>query len=308
MTMAKVTLFVKDLIATIVILLTMLSPFSDKTGVSYEAENPDELIMSMTVVSDVHIEKLNPTSYQYFFDILKNIKAGKDIDAVAYLGDNVMNGQLMENILFYNAVKAVSPSDRQYVITGNHDLGNGERNYDLSCRDFIANNQLYLGNDIDKIYYYKIVNGCYIIALASEDESAQGLKMSDEQIEWLKGVLEEAKAADAPIIVLNHFPVYSITGEDSNGVPREYRDLAFILNKYDKLLFLHGHYHNDLASGNFYNWWGVDSINLPRVTEYFEYEPGDGVVIEVYEDHFLVKGRDFVKGEWLDELVYTYNF
>lgn len=219
-----------------------------------------------------------------------------------------MNGQLMENILFYNAVRSVNPSDNQFVITGNHDLGLGERDYEASCKDFIANNKLYLGNDIDKIYYYKIVNGCYIIALASEDETAQGLEMSDEQLEWLKGVLEEAKAADAPIIVLNHFPVYSITGEDSDGVPREYRDLAFILNQYDKLLFLHGHYHNELAPGNFYNWWGVDCINLPRVTEYFDYEPGDGVVIEVYNDHFLVRGRDFVKGEWLDGLVYTYNF
>lgn len=204
MSMAKIGIFVKDLIATVVILLTMLSPFSDKSGVPYEAENADELVMSMSVVSDVHIEKLNPTSYQYFFDILKNLKAGKDNDAVAYLGDNVMNGQLIENILFYNAVKAVNPSDRQYVIVGNHDHGLGERSYKASCNDFIANNRLYLGNDIDKTYYYKIVNGCYIIALASEDETAQGFQMSDAQIEWMKGVLEEAKAANAPIIVLNH--------------------------------------------------------------------------------------------------------
>ncbi|MBR6567829.1 MAG: metallophosphoesterase [Clostridia bacterium] len=179
MNMSKIGIFVKDLIATVVILLTMLSPFSDKTGVAYEAENAEKLVMSMSVVSDVHIEKLNPTSYQYFFEILKNIKAGKDIDAVAYLGDNVMNGQLIENILFYNAVKAVNPSDNQYVIVGNHDHGLGERSYKASCNDFIANNRLYLDNNIDKTYYYKIVNGCYIIALASEDETAQGFQMSE---------------------------------------------------------------------------------------------------------------------------------
>ena len=305
---SKVYIVVRDIILTIGILLTMFSPAIDQSGVPYEAENAEELVMSMSVVSDVHIEKLNPTSYQYFYEILKNIKAGKDIDAVAYLGDNVMTANFLENLLFYNAVKKVNPSDKQYVITGNHDLGNGAGNYKASCRDFIANNKLYLGNELETTYYYKIVNGCYIIALSSEDETAQGFIMSDAQIEWMKGVLEEAKAANAPVIVLCHFPIYEIVGEDSNGNPRDYRDLAWILNKYDKVLYLYGHRHNELKANNFKEWHGVDVINLPRVTEYFDYEPGDGIVIEVYNDHFLVKGRDFVKGEWVDGLEYTYNF
>ena len=305
---SKVYIVVRDIFLIIGILCTMFSPFADQSGVPYEAENADELVMSMSVVSDVHIEKLNPTSYQYFYEILKNIKAGKDIDAVAYLGDNVMNGHLLENLFFYNAVKQVNPSDKQYVITGNHDLGNGAGSYKASYNDFLANNKYYLGNELETTYYYKIVNGCYIIALASEDETAQGFIMSDTQIEWMKSVLEEAKAANAPIIVLCHFPIYEIVGEDSNGNPRDYRDIAWILNKYDKVLYLYGHRHNELKPGNFYNWWGVNCINLPRVTEYFDYEPGDGIVIEVYNDHYLVKGRDFVKGEWVDGLEYTYNF
>ena len=305
---SKVYIVVRDIILIIGILFSIFSPLTDKSGVPYEAEKPDELVMSMSVVSDVHIEKLNPTSFQYFYDILKNIKAGKDIDAVAYLGDNVMTAHFLENVFFYNAVKQVNPSDNQFVITGNHDLGNGAVSYSASYNDFIANNKLYLGNNIDKTYYYKIVNGCYVIALASEDETAQGFHMSDAQIEWMKGILEEAKAANAPIIVLCHFPIYEIAGVDSNGEPRDYRDLAWILNKYDKVLYLYGHRHNELKPNNFQNWHGVNIINLPRVTEYFDYEPGDGVVIEVYNDHFLVKGRDFVKGEWVDGLEYTYNF
>ena len=132
--------------------------------------------------------------------------------------------------------------------------------------------------------------------------------MSDAQIEWMKGVLEEAKAANAPIIVISHFPIFLLKGEDSNGNPRDYRDLAWILNQYDKLLYLHGHYHNDLGADNFFDWWGVKCINLPRATEATEFDPGDGIVIEVYNDHYLVKGRDFIKGEWVDGLEYTYNF
>ena len=305
---SKVYIFVRDIFLTIGILLTMFSPFANQSGVPYEAENPDELVMSMSVVSDVHIERLNPTSYQYFYEILKNIKAGKDIDAVAYTGDNVMTSYQLENLLFYNALKKMNPSDKQYAITGNHDLGIGDGDYNTAYKSFLAYNKYYLGNDIDKTYYYKIVNGCYIIALASEDEEAEWFYMSDAQIEWMKGVLEEAKAANAPIIVLCHFPIFEIGGEDSKGNPRDYRDLAWILNKYDKVLYLYGHRHNELKADSFKNWHGVDVINLPRVTEYFDYEPGDGVVIEVYNDHFLVRGRDFVKGEWIVGLTYTYNF
>ena len=73
------------------------------------------------------------------------------------------------------------------------------------------------------------------------------------------GVAYEAE--NAPIIILNHFPIYLITGEDSKGESRDYCDLAFILNQYDKLLFLHGHYHNDLGEDNFYNWWGVEELS-----------------------------------------------
>ena len=308
MEMSTVIAFAKELIASVVILLTMMSPAIGKTGVPYEAKKADELVMSMSVVSDVHVETNNSASYKNFYEVLKGIKAGKDIDAVAYLGDNVMNGQITENILFYNAIKAMKPAEEQFLIVGNHDLGNGEGNYKSSCKDFIANNKLYVGNKLETTYYYRIVNGCYIIALASEDELAQEYHMSDAQIEWMKGVLEEAKAANAPIIVLNHFPIYLIKGEDSNGNPRDYREIAWILNQYDKLLFLHGHYHNDLGADNFYDWWGVKCINLPRTTEVTEFEAGDGIVIEVYNDHYLVKGRDFIKGEWVDGLEYTYNF
>ena len=308
MDFSKVYVFIRDIFLTIGILITMFSPFTDRSGVPYEAENADELVMSMSVVSDTHVERLNPTSFQYFYEILKNIKAGEDVDAVAYLGDNVMNSQYFEDTIFYSALKKVKPAENQYVIAGNHDLGLGDLDYEASCKEFITNNNLYLGNKIDKTYYYKIVNGCYIIALASEDETTQGLHMSDAQIEWMKGVLEEAKAANAPVIVLNHFPIHEFGGVDSNGNPRDNRELAWILNKYDKVIYLYGHRHYKLTSDSFKNWQNVNAINLPRVTEYFEYEPGDGIVIEVYNDHYLVKGRNFVKGEWIDGLTFKYDF
>lgn len=291
--------FIKQVIATLMTLLMMMSPAFDKEGKAYEAKDADALVSSFAVVSDIHVETNHPESYTNFSNLLKGIKGGKDIDSVIYLGDNVMNGQLLENVFFYMGVRAMMPAENNLVIPGNHDMGNGAGDYDRSYKDFIANNNLYFGKNLKTTYYYEVINGCYMICLASEDKEAQTLEMNDEQLQWLEGVLKEAQAAGAPTFVFNHFPLRYLAERGNT-------ELADLLKKYDVDLYFHGHIHNDLGTDNFYTWGGVDSINLPRATETTEYEPGDGLVVEVYENEVLVRGRDFIKGEWIEELVYTY--
>ena len=301
----EVIAFIKEMLATFMILLSMFTPALNGGGVAFEAENPDKLITSFAVVSDIHVETNNSASYSNLDKVLKGIKAGKNIDTVVYTGDNVMNGQITENVFFYSALKAAKPAKNNFVITGNHDLGNGAGNYENSSKDFIANNNFYLGNKIDKLYYYRIVNGCYMIFMASEDVNASDFVMSREQFNWLEGVLKEAQEAGAPIFVFNHFPIRYL---DDNGT-EVYRDeLAALFVKYGVDLFVHGHIHDDLGADNFYTWGGVSCINLPRITEITEYEAGDGIVVEVYENEFVVKGRDFIKGEWIEGLEYRYAF
>ena len=299
MDFSTIALYLKDLLATIMTLLMMISPAFGGNGTAYEAKNPDALITSFAVVSDIHVETNNPDSYEKLSDVLYGIKAGKDIDAVVYTGDNVMNGQFLENLFFYSAVKAVNPAENNIVLVGNHDLGNGAGDHDKSRKDFIANNNLYLGNKIDDIYYYRVINGCYMICIATEVGDPSRFEVSDEQYLWFEGVLKEAKAADAPVFVFAHFPIRDI----SQGGAK----FAELLKQYNVALYVHGHYHNDLVSGNFYNWGGINSVNLPRATETKDYEGGDGIVVEVYENEILVRGRDFIKGEWIDGLEYTYS-
>lgn len=290
--------YLKDLLATFMILLTMFSPAFGGDAKSYSAERPDELITSVAVVSDIHVETNNPDPYNRFKGVLQGIKTGEDLDAVVYTGDNVMNGQLLEDAFFYSAVKAVMPAKNNYVVTGNHDLGNGEGDYEEFRRNFILCNKLVLGNDIDELYYYKVVNGCYMIFMSSEALCVNDYVISDEQINWLKGVLDEAQATNAPILVFNHHPIYLIRD-------RDYRELALLLQNYDNLVYFHGHYHNQLTTDSFYEWHGVDCINVPRATEKGDYDPGSGLVVEVYEDEIVVRSRDFIKGEWMD-FRYTY--
>lgn len=299
MDISTVLIYLKDLMVTIMTLLMMISPAFPSEGVAYTAENPDELVTSFAVVSDIHVETNNPKIYSKLKNVLEGIKAGEDLDAVVYTGDNVMNGQVLENALFYSAVKAVMPAEKNYVVTGNHDLGNGEGDYSSYRDSFVYYNNLMLGNNISKPYYYRVLNGCYIICLSSEELCVNDYVISDEQMEWLKGVLDEAEAANAPIFVFNHHPIYLIRD-------RDYRELAWLLQKYDNLLYLHGHYHSELVADSFYSWHNVDCINVPRATEHADYDAGDGLIIEVYDGEIVVRARNFIKGEWKDGFRYTY--
>lgn len=298
MDFSTVITYLKDLLATVMILLTMFSPAFGSKAESDSAERPDELITSFAVVSDIHVETNHPEPYNSLKGVLQGIKVGKDIDAVVYTGDNVMNGQVLEDVFFYSAVRAVMPAKNNYVITGNHDLGNGEGDYSKFRSNFILFNKLVLGNDIDELYYYKVVNGCYMIFMSSEDLCVGDYVISDEQLNWLKGVLDKAQAENAPILVFNHHPIYLVRD-------RDYREIAWLLQKYDNLVYFHGHYHNQLTTDSFYEWHGVDCINVPRATENSDYDPGSGLVVEVYEDEIVVRSRDFIKGEWMD-FRYTY--
>ena len=293
MDFSTVITYLKDLLATVMILLTMFSPAFGSKAESYSAERPDELITSFAVVSDIHVETNHPEPYNSLKGVLQGIKVGEDIDAVVYTGDNVMNGQVLEDVFFYSAVRAVMPAKNNYVITGNHDLGNGEGDYSKFRSNFILFNKLVLGNDIDELYYYKVVNGCYMIFMSSEDLCVGDYVISDEQLNWLKGVLDKAQAENAPILVFNHHPIYLVRD-------RDYREIAWLLQKYDNLVYFHGHYHNQLTTDSFYEWHGVDCINVPRATENSDYDPGSGLVVEVYEDEIVVRSRDFIKGEWMD--------
>lgn len=302
MDIKTVVTFIKDVLTTFMILLTMLSPAFGGNGKVYEAKNPDELITSFVVASDIHVETNQPKSYQNLSDVLDGIKAGKNIKSVVYTGDNVMNGQLMEDFFFYSAIRAKNPAENNLVVAGNHDLGNGEGNLPQLLKNYITINKLVLGNDVGEGYYYQVIDGCYMIVLISEDPTSEDFMMGKQQFDWLEGVLKEAKSAGAPIFVFNHFPLRYL----DNGSEIQYQQLGELLREYNTELYIHGHIHNDMGDDNFYSDSYVDSINLPRITETKEYKAGDGIVVEVYKDEILVRARDFIDGEWIEGLEYIY--
>lgn len=284
-----------EFILTFFTFISLLFSHAPIQEVAYEAHFPDELVMSFALVSDTHVETTDSTSYKNFTKTIRGMKAGKDIDTAVFLGDNVMNGQKIENFYFYTTMEIVAPAENNLVALGNHDVGNGEGDYNELCNRFLQNNSEKLGNVIEKPYYYKIINGVYMIFLASEELTVHECAISNEQMTWLRDLLDEADMANAPIFVFNHHPIYMMAGET-------WYDLIDLLGFYDNLLYFCGHTHKILNDNSFRIYGNVRTVFLPRASGADGYDAGYGVVVEVYKNEILIKPRNFISGEWMEEL------
>lgn len=267
----------------------------------HSAKNPDEIKLNFTVLSDCHIEGNNLETFRIFHKILKNVKSteGKN-DAVVFLGDNTMNGQDIESMFFYGAIDRIKPSENILVAMGNHDIGNGIGDYVTLSSRYMDYNNMFFDMELSKPYYYKVINGCYFIVLATEQMTVNTMYISDEQISWLEDVLAEAQKSDNPIFVFNHHPLTSVE-EDSMKI-------ANVLSGIDNLIYIHGHTHWELGDWTFGETAGINTINVPRTTEHpvDGYDCGIGMQIEVYEDEVIVRTRDFYDDFWVEDYEVSY--
>ncbi len=282
--------FVKDFLVSIFIMISMI--FTPIYTMPYIAKDPDSVNLVFNVVSDVHIETNNTDTYKIFKQVLTGIKNNSSCNANVLLGDNTMNGQATESFLFFNALDAAFDSSNTFVALGNHDIGNGEGDYDKFIAQYINYRNRLINENIQTPYYYRVVNGCYMIFLASEDLCVNSFYVSDEQIEWLKSILDEASESQNPIFVFSHHPLQFI-GNEKNYVVLD------MLNSYNNVFNIHGHTHMSYFT---YQIGNITCANLSRVID-----DGVGLTIEVYDDTVLFRERDFVKGVWLSEISFDIN-
>lgn len=294
--------FARHVISTVLAIIFMPISFLMSPAESYEARNPDELITSFTVLSDIHIEGNQYPTFKKYEGILKDIHDSKNTDTLVFLGDNTMNGQDIESIFFYTPLRLTKPAENLIIAPGNHDYGNGNGGFD-GLKDRFLRYANFAGCDIDNNYYYKVIDGYYYIVLSSESDTVNGMDISDAQLEWLDGVLAEAAKEDKPIFVFSHHPVNYIEYGS-------YDRLSSIINNYEDVIFFCGHTHWSLSSYTVSYPDGVRQVNLPRSTDI--YEDGSpscvGAVVEVYEGEVLLRFRDFNSFEWIEEYEYSFEF
>lgn len=262
---------------------------------AWDVYDPDACDLHFSIVSDVHTEGTNAMRYKVLARSMQDMKKCKNgNDAILFLGDNTMNGFRGENRLFHGIVRAVLHGENVMTVLGNHDVGNGQGNYDEKLNDFLFFSDAFFGRKLEKPCYTQEINGYTFIVL--------GL---DVQLDWLQNALDAADG-DKPVFIFAHFPLQRDAMQGDSDTDTLTAMLARYGADHDVFCFV-GHTHMDLTYSSFRSFDGYKQVYLPRLTELVgdkDNEPtrrtGDGLEVEVYDDELVIRGRNFFRGEWIE--------
>jgi len=292
----------KKILAGVMSLAAMFAAIGPVTFAPVDAEN---LLLNFTVLSDTHIATLPEQARGSLLAVgLRDMaKAQVKSDALVITGDLTERGTAYEYDKLGGVLKTFYKTDNLLLQMGNHDIrgityfGDWRRPYDEGenlFRAFLADTA---GIVEEKIYYYKVIEGCYFVLLNTETVENLRAGISAAQISWLDGLLAQASRAGNPVFIFNHQPMKSI-GEDAAA-------LMAVLQKYNgaaELFFISGHKHNGFSADTITNDGTLYFVDMPafgKMPDYTNRKVGSGLQVELYEDKIIFRPRNFVQGEWI---------
>jgi hypothetical protein len=209
-----------------------------------------------------------------------------------------------------------------YAIAGNHDGA------------YVANIETVISTYSGNPLYYTVNQGNDVFIFAGNVSSTTGQLFTRAELQWLYETLEanrnkrcflfqHVRPDDACGNALGVY-VYDVWGGTEQTV------FESLLRHYPNIIFFHGHSHlkfhmqsySDRA--NYDNKFGCHSVHIPSISVPRDtasvvnptitniYADSEGYVVDVYENGIYLRGRDFVKGEflpiasyWLDTTLQT---
>lgn len=270
---------------------------------------PDEgkMLYKVGVLADIHLPM--QTGEEDFQRAMAYLVGIEKVDFINICGDFTYNGTNSELDNYKAKVNAYRGTTPVYAITGNHECyPDGVAEGDIEGR--IA---AYTGYPL--YYSFAYDNDVYIM-VGVRSNSASDLFTATE-LQWLYETLEANR--NKRCFVFEHvFPwdgsgdVLDAYGTDLlAGTPG--KSFLSLMRHYKNVLWFHGHSHvkfdgqlyEDMA--NIDTLYGMYSIHIPSLAYPAEgdadrgylYAESEGYVVDVYENGIHLRGRDFVKGEFL---------
>lgn len=288
-----------------------------------------EETLSFVVVSDIHIGRRN--ARRNFSALLMDNYYSKP-DAMVVVGDlgdglsrdyRLLNKELAEHKIMIN-----------YPIhwtIGNHEFyrafyKNGvwsPRTFPNKETDAIAIDRFLTLANRNMVYGDTWLNDYHFIFLGSEKFRISDMNytdkanLSDAQLDWLQALLNRDKQLHKPIFVFLHQPIpYTTLEEFQRGYVIQWQKLNDILSQYPGVILFNGHTHRAIDYKNMVseaNYTIVNSSSLACPIDrnrkvILDFAPG--FVVNVYEDRVVIKGRDFLKQDWISaaEITIPANF
>ena len=283
---------------------------------------------SFGLLSDIHVNFW--TGADDFREALRFFKNDNPVDFICIAGDLATNGTDADLSLYKEIVDERNPGVPIYVSAGNHDsydANNTPRGEAATSASMLA----YTGNPL----YYSFEHGNDVYIFVGICTTAP---FSVAEMQWLYETLERYRNKRCFLfqhtflyescgLVFGHYAPYL----DSNDRTME-KVFKSLLSHYHNIVWFHGHSHTKFhgqdvatngAKANYDNFFGCHSVHVPSLAhpktdegldgtiDTIE-EDSEGYVVDVYENGIHLRGRDFVKGEflpiasyWLDTTLQT---
>lgn len=263
-------------------------------------------LYSFGVLSDIHIGE--STANEDYTRALAWLSP--KVDFICECGDLIHGGadKSAAQIEEYKSCRA-SATVPVYAISGNHDGA-----YVSNIESVIST---YSGNPL----CYTVNHGNDVFIFAGNVSSTTGQLFTKAELQWLYETLEanrnkrcflfqHVRPDDACGNALGVY-VYDVWGGTEQTV------FESLLRHYNNVVFFHGHSHlkfhmqeySDLA--NYDKKFGCHSVHIPSISVPRDttslvnpsitniYADSEGYIVDVYENGIHLRGRDFVKGEFL---------
>jgi 3',5'-cyclic AMP phosphodiesterase CpdA len=214
----------------------------------------NKVLLHFVQISDTHLqrdyakdgERLLGSSEKLLNDSVTQINGIKDLDFTLATGDlvDIPDEKLLDKFITIT----MSLNSPLYVLLGNHDVsvngGLGKKGFIKKFTD--VEGQMSFPEGMN--YYSFIPNEKFkIVCLDGTTDkvvTARG-QLSDKQLEWLKGQLEESLQANQFVIIALHFPAVEPFKSSTHNIlePDNTKFLALV-NSYKNVIgVFSGHYH-----------------------------------------------------------------
>lgn len=277
-------------------------------------------LYSFGALSDVHYQY--DTAPEDFHRALTYLNETEDVAFTCICGDLTSGGTAAELTAYKNAVDAYSPDTPVYAIMGNHDV---RANLMDSIQDYTGHPN-----------YYSIVHGADVFIFVGNVADWTTDVLSTAELQWLYETLEANR--NKRCFLFEHIRPTEGCGNALGLYQRSTTDwggtcgtvFESLLTHYKNIIFFHGHSHlrfylqefDELA--NYDHIRGTHSVHVPSIAVPRDsdwavdpsttdaYAESEGYVVDVYPNGIHLRGRDFVKGEflpiasyWLDTTLQT---
>ncbi len=286
---------------------------TDQESWTVDPTSQAEPVAVFMLISDTHLGHDEVDCEERLADALTQIAEFERRPDTIVINGDITNGGHQEE---YDQLRAIiDDSDFDFssdflFVCGNHDHYTGDDN---SREAFDAMHERFTANTGAPLYYDRMVADMHLICMGPDGLASRWdrFNITDEQVAWVEGLLEEDEKSATLSFVFCHEPLPDTVfgtekgqwGYDASIENPE--ELRAMLERHPSTVFVTGHTHvipdarrATKASPTYVNEGSCGFGYDPRAGFDPEHPLSNGMEAAVYDDRIEFRVRDFIEATW----------